>query len=328
MRRRILSAVSLLLVTAGIGLVLFVRSGPELPPDTNAILDEVLAAEPPELVAGVTGTARSGDIDRSGDSGAWTGTDFRDVSFTLIGTVATESLEKVLTSGPDIDSDSEIDIVVEVGQLQATEYDFEISYTNSGGPDVLVVDTVPAEWVVKNVAGVPISDGSSAGEQSDGNGGFVEVFKNGRGAKAKSSTRILWLPNSALPSSTIGVWSETRQSPGRGNVKFAPTSCGALFLNNGAAAFELDPTTGEPLVDPMTGETLPPILQSNALLLVAVEDLNGGGLVRDGSGDEDDDGLTDLEEVRDIGTDPCIADTDGDGVADGIDGFPLDPLVS
>ncbi len=63
MRRKILSAVSLLLVTAGIGLVLFVRSGPELPPDTNAILDEVLAAEPPELVAGVTGTARSGDID-------------------------------------------------------------------------------------------------------------------------------------------------------------------------------------------------------------------------------------------------------------------------
>ena len=63
MRRKILSAVSLLLVTAGIGLVLFVRSGPELPPDTNAILDEVLAAEPPELVAGVTGIARSGDID-------------------------------------------------------------------------------------------------------------------------------------------------------------------------------------------------------------------------------------------------------------------------
>ena len=63
MPKRILVAASLLLVTAGLGFVLFVSSGPELPTDTEAILDEVLAAELPELVKGVTGKARSGDID-------------------------------------------------------------------------------------------------------------------------------------------------------------------------------------------------------------------------------------------------------------------------
>ena len=63
MRQRILIAFSVILVTAGLGLVMFVSSGPELPADTDAILDEVLAAEVPALVKGVTGKARSGDID-------------------------------------------------------------------------------------------------------------------------------------------------------------------------------------------------------------------------------------------------------------------------
>jgi len=58
--------------------------------------------------------------------------------------------------------------------------------------------------------------------------------------------------------------------------------------------------------------------------LAAVEDLNGNGLVPDGSGDENGDGLTDLEEACDIGTDPCNPDTDGDGVNDDVDQCPLE----
>ena len=39
---------------------------------------------------------------------------------------------KDLTSGPDVDGDEEIDVVVEVGQLVTTEYDFTMTYNNPG----------------------------------------------------------------------------------------------------------------------------------------------------------------------------------------------------
>lgn len=224
--------------------------------------------------------------------------------------------------------DGMIDVVVEVGKSSTTEYDFDITYSNPGGPEVLVVDTVPAEWIVTEVAGNPIVDGSSGGPQSDGNGGTVFVFPASNANRSKSATKIHWRPDPAL-GSTINVVAETRQSPGKKNIKFAPTSCGALYLNeDGAEAYEIDLETGEPLRDPDTGEKLPPILVSNPLCLAAVCDFNGdGGIVRDGSGDEDGDGLSDFDEACKLGTDPCNPDTDGDSVPDGVDPNPLDPLV-
>jgi len=234
---------------------------------------------------------------------------------------------KEITSGPDVDVDENIDVVVEVGQLSTTEYDFDITYTNSGGPDVLIVDTVPAEWQVLEVATLDVSfigNGPANGTTvPDGSGGSIDVFKTGRGAKSKSSTKILWtpIPNGQV---SINVVAETRQSPGKKNVKFAPTSCGPLFLNSGPAqVFEVD-EDGEPLRDPDTGEKLPPLFESNVLCLAAVKDLDAvAGVVPDGSGDEDEDGLTDFEEACFVGTDPCEFDTDGDTVEDGADNCPL-----
>jgi hypothetical protein len=223
-----------------------------------------------------------------------------------------------------------IDVVVEVGKSSTTEYDFDVTYINLGGPAVLVVDTVPAEWLVTDVAGNPIVDGSSGGPKPDGNGGTgtVEVFPANLRNPSSSATKIHWRPDPTL-ASVINVVAEARQSPGKKNVKFAPTSCGALFLNeDGAEAFEVD-ETGEPLRDPETGEKLPPILVSNPLCLAAVEDCNGDGVIApDGSGDEDGDGLSDIEEACQLGTDPCNSDSDGDGVPDGNDPDPLDPEVS
>ena len=85
-------------------------------------------------------------------------------------------------------------------------------------------------------------------------------------------------------------------------------------MNDGAAAYLLDED----------GELIyPPIAVTDSLCLAAVEDL-GAGLVYDGTGDVDGDGLLDYEEACEIGTDPCLADTDGDGVPDGEDACPLD----
>ena len=110
---------------------------------------------------------------------------------------------------------------------------------------------------------------------------------------------------------TLNVQLLARCHDNKKNQKCKPTSCGALYLNYGAAAY--DKETGELLAGP-----------TDPLCLAAVEDLNGGGLVLDGSGDEDGDFLSDLEEACEIGTDPCDADTDDDGIPDNRDECPLE----
>jgi len=218
-----------------------------------------------------------------------------------------DSLTKEIISGPDVDGMNGVDVVVEVGQLISTEYDFKVSYTNLDGPPVLIEDTVPAEWNAQLMD----DDGSRASVDS--------ANKKGKG---KGATKIDWEPEPV--GGMITVSADTRQK--RRNGKFSPTACGALYLNDGAQAFEIDAVTLEPKVDEF-GERLPPILESNQLCLAAVSDLNGGGIVRDGSGDEDADGLTDLAEACEVGTDPCVDDTDGDGVLDGADACPLEAAV-
>ena len=300
----------------------------EIDPETGETLSTTLFGGAEDDIA--NGVATDGaDIYVVGQTASF-GAGGDDLVLLRYTTTVQVALEKEITSGPDVDEDGEIDVVVEVGQSSATEYDFDITYVNLDEPEVLVVDTVPAEWVVTEVAGNPIVDSFSDGPQPDGNGGTgtVEVFPANRRNPSKSATKIHWWPDPTL-ASTINVVVQTRQSPGRKNIKFAPTSCGALYLNeDGAAAFELDPETGQPLRDPDTGEKLPPILESNPLCLAAVDDFNGDGvIVRDGSGDEDGDGVTDFAEACLLGTDPCNSDTDGDGVPDGNDPDPLDPEV-
>jgi len=214
------------------------------------------------------------------------------------------TFEKQIVGGPDVDQDGETDVVVEVGQTSPIQYQFRIIYSMPG-PPVLITDTVPAEWQVLSV--VPQSGTVVSGQANK---------KNNK----KGATKIYWTLNPA-ESSWLTVTVESRK---RSSRKYAPTSCGALYLNDGAQAFEIDPETGEPLVDEL-GNRLPPIYESNNLCLGAVEDINGNGIIGDGSGDEDGDGLTDLDEACSYGTSPCLADTDEDGVDDGIDGCPNDP---
>lgn len=217
------------------------------------------------------------------------------------------SIEKEVTSGPDVDGDGVIDLVVEVGQTVPTVYDFTIYYS---GPPVMILDTVPAEWQVVEVLPDNAED-------------RLEVSQANKKTNSKSATKIAWWPGDGESSLRVVVESRPRPSG-----KYAPTSCGVLYLNeDGAEVYEIDPDTGEPSVDE-NGEMLLPIAISNPLALVAVSDVNEDGVIaRDGTGDEDGDGLTDADEALNLGTDPCNPDTDGDDVSDGEDPDPLDPCV-
>jgi hypothetical protein len=225
-------------------------------------------------------------------------------------TICVPGFRKELTSGEDADGDGEIDLAVEVGQTFSKSYDFTIYLGNPSGIPLVIEDTIPAEWKVDLVT----SDDP------------WEVPQANKGNKAdKSATKLsIWPEEDSCSTSETRVDITTRGPKKQG--KYAPTSCGGLWLNDGAEAFELDPATGEPKLDPATGERLPPLATTENLCLAAVKDVDGSGdIERDGSGDEDGDTLTDWTESCVILTDPCLEDTDGDTVRDDVDNCPLTP---
>ena len=254
--------------------------------------------------------------------------------FTADGATATIEFESLTASscGPALDNVTlfveleEVDVVIEVGQDDTTPYDFTITYTNQDELDTVILDTVPAEWDVTAINGAGVPDNNHTGNVADvglGCGetrtiGDVDLSRGGKsGKKCRSATKIEWTP--VADPSTLLVDIGTRINPGhakRGIDFFSPTSCGALFLNNGARVFELG-AFGE-ILDPLS-----PLLQSNRLCIAAVSDINGDGLVPDGTGDEDGDNLDDFAEACQIGTDPCLADTDEDEINDDVDNCPL-----
>jgi len=232
-------------------------------------------------------------------------------------------------------TDLNTDLVIETKQGGTTQYQFTIEYDNGGVPtDVIIKDTIPAEWNVMVINGeivgpVKDKDGISIIDPGDGNGTFT-VVRSGKDPKGEgpkppkaspkknnSSTQICWIPPTDSGTYILTVTVETRQSPS-GKPKWAPTSCGLLVLNPGATAFEYDPDTGEIVLD---DEGLPvEVAETTAPLnLVAVEDLNGGGVVANGTGDEDGDTLSDEVEVLVWGTDPCNPDSDNDGLDDSVE---------
>jgi hypothetical protein len=217
---------------------------------------------------------------------------------------------KELTSAEDADGNGEIDLAVEVGQTFPKSYDFTIYLGNPSGIPLVIEDTIPAEWKVDSVTSDDPWDASQA---------------NKGGKPDKSATKLsIWPEDDACSTTETRVDITTRGPKKQG--KYAPTSCGGLWLNDGAEAFELDPATGEPKLDPATGERLPPLATTENLCLAAVEDVDGSGDIdRDGSGDEDGDTLTDWEESCVILTDPCLEDTDEDTVRDDVDNCPLTP---
>jgi len=102
-----------------------------------------------------------------------------------------------------------------------------------------------------------------------------------------------------------------------GNTFCRPTSCGALYLNYGAIAFEKDEF--DELVLDEFGNPIVVAGPTNVLCLAAVDDVNGDEKIDfGGGGDEDGDGFTDLAEACFWDNDPCsyTPDSDGDLVPD------------
>ncbi len=108
--------------------------------------------------------------------------------------------EKELTSGNDVDDDGDIDVVVPVKPGESLEYDFTINYQNAEFPNVLIVDTLPAEWIavqieMQDVGGADGINNCGESDTLDGSHGIVDVYKNGKlGKKCQSSTTIEWMP--------------------------------------------------------------------------------------------------------------------------------------
>lgn len=232
-------------------------------------------------------------------------------------------LSKALTSGPDRDGSLEIDLVVPINVEIPTTYDFTITYDGPDDTPVVIDDRVPAEWDVTAIefdgTGLPLNCGDDI--DFSGDYGGVHVFRGGKsGKKCNSDTGIWWTPNG--DDNTLNVETLARCHDNRNNSFCRPTSCGALYLNYGAVAYETD-GDGELVLDG-DGNPIVVLGPTDPICLAAVDDLNGDGFVWDGSGDEDGDNLSDYEEACAIGTDPCLLDTDGDGFNDEVDQCPLE----
>jgi len=197
---------------------------------------------------------------------------------------AAEGLTKEITSGPTSNGE-DIDLAVEVKPGEPIHYDFTIHY-NGPSEDVVIVDTLPAEWVATLVQGESVTPPLNCGEADEFVGGSVLLFRGGKKGKSCQSATQLWWSD---PSGSLKIDAETRESPGKGHKEavFAPTE--------------------------------EPLAVSNALCVAAVADLDDEpGIVPDGTGDEDEDGFSDYDEACHWGTDPCVytQDTDADGVPD------------
>jgi hypothetical protein len=135
-----------------------------------------------------------------------------------------------------------IDRVVEVAKPTSTGFTFRIKYRNPVSGPVVISDTVPAEWQVIEVAGSPITNGSSGGYIADDDaGGLVDVYP--ASTRSNSATRILWYPardGFLRPDAALTVKVTTRLRPGN-PPKYAPASCGRLLLNDG----RIVPAAGE-----------------------------------------------------------------------------------
>jgi hypothetical protein len=244
-----------------------------------------------------------------------------------------------IASGPDRpdaldgsgEADGLIDLVLPAPGTEPSTYRFTIDWGRDDnasyppGMPIMICDTVPVEWQVVQVITFgtvyEVVDGVLE-DANDGLDGTINVFpanKQNGGDKNKSATKIEYRPNVNFGIGNIEVVVTTRertQEDGtNASIKWAPTFCGRLYLDDGAIGYEID-ENGDLVLD---AELNPVVLeeQTDPLFVVAVFDVDGNGIiVRDGSGDEDEDGVVDGEDNCPCVANPDQVDTDLDGEGD------------
>jgi hypothetical protein len=256
--------------------------------------------------------------------------------------VSAGCLENDIASGPDrpdaLDgsggAEGSFDLVLPAPGTEPSTYSFTIEWGQDGtesyppGTPIMICDTVPVEWQVVQVityfnTAHEVVDGFLE-DAPDGLGGTgtINVFpvneENG-GDNSESATKIEYTPDASSGLGYINVVVTTREHlQGDGTnatIEWAPTSCGRLYLNDGAIGYEID-ENGDLVLD---AELNPVVLekQTDPLFVVAVFDVDGDGIiVRDGSGDEDEDGVVDGEDNCPCVDNPDQVDTDLDGEGD------------
>jgi hypothetical protein len=240
---------------------------------------------------------------------------------------------KTLDSGPD---------PIGLGKPTSTFFQFTITLNaNNFDPSLDLIDTVPAEFDVAagnlctaglvgsactvntdcdtslgsadGICSAPLTPSCGVASSTEGPGST-------KGQQPKlNPDHITWDLNGgtacdATTSQTLTVVIVTDQNPGHGKREipfFEPTSCGPLYLNDGATLVDL--TTGEAVTEP-----------SNSLFVASCLLEGDANCV-----DSDNDGWSvDCGDPDDTNSDITPLDVDGDGSANDVDPCPTDPTNS
>lgn len=138
---------------------------------------------------------------------------------------------------------------------------FAVFGANSYGDSIIISDAIPAEWEI--VTFDPLEDN-------------CDYDQANKGKKADKSATLIECVGELGEYIGFSTLVQTRESPGKGHQEttYKPTSCGDLYLNEGAVML-LGDEDGEPILEEVEDGVFEPIVlaQTGPLILEAVAEV-------------------------------------------------------